>query len=159
MDQSPRLEGRVDLGAGPARTRAGSSMNDECDTRSLHMDWDVARITKANLLLIGAEHLVSNLVFSLWSSFSGPVVVRRQDERLQLPLASAAVGTVVLHRVDTLTGDEQTELYDWLSVTKGRTRIVSTVCTSLMPMIEARAFSDRLYYRLNALCVDLRLTP
>ena len=158
MEQSPRLEGRVHLAAGPPRAPVTPPMNDECETRGLHMDWDVARITKANLLLIGAEHLVSNLVFSLWSSFSGPVLVRRQDEHLQLPSASTPVGTVVLHRVDTLTGDEQTALYEWLSATKGRTRIVSTVVTSLMPMIEARAFSDRLYYRLNALCVDLRAT-
>jgi len=156
MAQSPRLEGRVDLAAGPPRAPLSTPMNDECGTPPLHMDWDVARITKANLILIGAEQLVSNLVFSLWSSFNGPIVVRRHEERLQLPAASTPVGTVVLHCVDTLTRDEQSALYDWLSATRGRTRIVSTVSTSLLPMIKSRTFSDRLYYRLNALCVDLR---
>ena len=57
MAQSPRLEGRVDLATGPPRAPLSEPMNDECGMPSLHMDWDVARITKANLILIGAEQL------------------------------------------------------------------------------------------------------
>jgi len=118
-------------------------------------DLDVARLRRTNLLLVGTELMVSNLICSLWSNFVEPIVVRRRDERLRLAPSSEPIGTMILYGVDTLTDDEQRALQDWLTVRNGRTRVVSTVSASLLPMVEACAFSDSVYYRLNTVCIDL----
>ena len=119
-------------------------------------DWEFARLSRANLLLVGAEMMVSSFLCSLWSNLAEPVAVRRRGERLRLPPSSEPVGTMILHAVDTLTDYEQRALKDWLTVRNGQTRVISTASTSLLPMVEACAFSDWLYYRLNVVRVDLQ---
>ena len=80
MAQSPRLF------EGPAARRvfAPQPRNDRCDVHPRNVDWDLARVTKANLLLVGGEQTVSNLVFAMWSIFDGPIAVRGSHERLRL---------------------------------------------------------------------------
>ena len=51
--------------------------------------------------------------------------------------------------------DDQHGLCDWLAVTGGRTRVVSTTCQPLFPLLEAGTFAEALYYRLNVLCFQL----
>ncbi len=150
MGQSLVLAGRVDSGTGARHARNlgyGAEMPNK--------DLDVARLRRTNLLLVGTELMVSNLICSLWSNFVEPIVVRRRDERLRLAPSSEPIGTMILYGVDTLTDDEQRALQDWLTVRNGRTRVVSTVSASLLPMVEACAFSDSVYYRLNTVCIDL----
>ena len=113
-------------------------------------------MTKANLLLVGAEQTVSNLVFAMWSIFDGPVAVRGPHDRLRLAPASDPVGTLVLYGVETLTGEEQQSLNAWLAAKSGHTRVVSTASVSLLPLVQSRAFDDQLFYRLNTIWVDLR---
>jgi hypothetical protein len=119
-------------------------------------DWEFARVSRANLLLVGTELMVSNFLCSLWSDLVEPVAVRRRGERLRLPPSSEPVGTMILHAVDTLTDYEQRALKDWLTVRNGRTRVISTASASLLPMVEASVFSDWLYYRLNVVRIDLQ---
>jgi len=118
-------------------------------------DLDFARLYGANVLLVGAEPALTELVCSLWSTFDEPITIRRGGDPFHLPSASEAVGTIIIHGVETLTVDEQRALQDWLVVRNGRTQVVSTASASLMPMVEAGAFSDSLYYRLNVVCIDL----
>jgi hypothetical protein len=155
MAQSLRLAGRVNL-AGGSRGDAGHARNLGYGAGSSGWEWGFGRLPSANLLFVGTEMTVSNLVCSLWPNFDEPIVVRRRDDRLRLAPSSERVGTMILYGVDTLTDHEQHALQAWLSVRNGRTRVVSTVSESLLPMIEAGAFSDSLYYRLNVVCIDLR---
>lgn len=140
---APRAGGRRQT-----RDLAGSAVSAD--------DVDFARRSKANLMLIGTEHRLSDFVRSLWPAFDEPVMFRRRDARLRLPPTSEPVGTMILQGVETLTDYEQRALQDWLSVRKGRTRVVTTMSSTLLPMVEARVFSDGLYYRLNTFCIDLR---
>ncbi len=64
-----------------------------------------------------------------------------------------SVGAIVVYDVDTLTRDEQYALYGIAG--NGRTQIVSTASKLLQPMLQAGAFNERLYYRLNVVTVDL----
>jgi hypothetical protein len=155
MAQSLRLAGRADLAAAP-RTGAPYAGNSARVSESPIWEWGFGRLPRANLLLVGTELMVSSFVCSLWSNFDEPIMVRRRDDRLRLAPSSEPVGTMILYGVDTLTDDEQCALQDWLTVRSGRTRVVSTVSTSLLPMVEACAFSDWLYYRLNTVSIDLR---
>jgi hypothetical protein len=121
-------------------------------------DRELARRARANVMILGSERVAGDLVVSLWRNFDGPIVIRRDGERLRLTPSSEPVGTMVLHGVDSLTGQEQSALNHWLDSSQGRTRVVSTAPPSMLPMVESGQFSEQLYFRLNTLCIDLRTT-
>lgn len=152
MGQSLGFAGTHDLAAEPM-TRVREARNRRAP-ESPDSDLDFARAYGANVLLVGAEPTLTEIVCSLWSTFDEPIMIRRSGDPLQLPTGSE-VGTLIVHGVETLTDREQQELRDWLAVQNGRTQVVSTASASLLPMVEAGAFNDSLYYRLNVVCIDL----
>jgi transcriptional regulator of acetoin/glycerol metabolism len=62
---------------------------------------------------------------------------------------------MVLHDVGRLQPHEQLDLLAWLEQADGRTQVVSTSATPLLPRVQCGAFIDTLYYRLNTVCVDV----
>lgn len=156
MAQRLRLVNGVDRDQSPPRRAfAPRARNQRRRAGSPIGDLDLARLTRTNLLVVGDEDVVVTLVTSLWPSLATPIVVRNRGEHLQLSPASRPVGTIVIVDVDTLTSPEQRVLYDWMAG-NGRTQIVSTASKSLEPLLEAGAFNEGLYYRLNVVMVDLR---
>lgn len=153
MGQSLGFAGTRDV-AGGSMVRARQSRNRRAP-ESPGSDLDFARAYGANVLLVGAEPTLTELVCSLWSTFDEPIMIRRSGDPLQLPAVSEAIGALIVHGIETLTDREQRELKDWLVVRNGRTQVVSTASASLLPMVEAGAFNDSLYYRLNVVCIDL----
>jgi len=155
MAQLLRLGSGVDRYQSPPRRVSGSrSGNQRRRAGSPPSDLDLARLTRANLFLVGDDDVVVPVVTSLWQSLARPIVVRNRGECLQLSPASQPVGTVVVCDVDTLTRHEQRALYDWMAG-HGRTQVVSTASTFLQPLLEAGAFDKGLYYRLNMVTIDL----
>ena len=122
---------------------------------SLHIDLRIARSTRANLFLVGADPLVSNALRVVVPDLNHGTVIRRRGGRLLLPPASSRLGTVVVHDVDTLTPDDQYGLLDWMDAVQYRTQVVSTTSAPMLMRVEAGAFNDTLYYRLNKIYVDL----
>jgi hypothetical protein len=116
---------------------------------------DLARFSRVNVLVVGSDDEVAKLITSLWPCFGTPVVARRRGEPLRLSPTLPPVRTAVVYDVDTLTGDEQRALNEWMTETNGA-RVVSTASESLLPMVNAGAFNDALYYRLNVVMIDLR---
>lgn len=114
-----------------------------------------------NLLVIGADDVVTELFTPLWPSLVTPIVVRYRGEPLRLPPASTPVGTIVIYDMDTLTLREQHVLNQWVRGASGHAWVVSTARESLFPLVEAGTFHDELYYRLNVVAIDLMspLTP
>lgn len=117
-------------------------------------DWCVAQIARANVLLVGPDGLAEKIVEALRSDFSQPIQVWRPGARLVLPPVGHT-RTLILHDLGAMAGDDQRCLCDWLEVTAGRTRVVSTTPQPLFPLLEAGTFSDTLYYRLNILCLQV----
>ena len=155
MAQLLRLGSGVDRYQSPPRRAFGSrSGSQRRRAGSPPDDLDLARFTRANLFLVGDDDVVIPVVTSLWQSLAAPIVVRNRGERLQLSPTSQPVGTVVLCDVDTLTGDEQLALYDWIAG-NGHAQVVSTSSKFLQPLLEAGTFNEGLYYRLNVVTVDL----
>lgn len=155
MAQRLRLGSGVDRYQSPPRRAFGSrSGNQRRRAASPPSDLDLARLTRVNLFLVGDDDVVIPVVTSLWRSLATPIVVRNRGERLWLSPTSQPVGTVVVCDVDTLPGDEQRALYDWMAA-NGRTQVVSTASKFLQPLLEAGAFDEGLYYRLNMVTVDL----
>jgi Sigma-54 interaction domain len=145
-------------GVDPSLTQgafAPQSNDQRHGSQSARAEHELARLNKVNLFAIGGDDVAATLVASLWPHLVTPVVTRHRGEPLRLPPASRPVWTIVLYGVDTLTTEEQHTLNQWLCARRGGTRIVSTASQSLLPLVEAGAFNDALYYRLNVVTLDL----
>ena len=127
-------------------------------------DWHLARaiqvdlrdlgMPRVNLLLIGADGVIQNVIESLLMDLREPIVHWCQGEPLVLPPA-ASTGTMILHDVGALTHEDQRRLLRWLERATGQTQVVSTASTSLLPRVQEGTFIDTLYYRLNTVCLDV----
>jgi hypothetical protein len=154
MPQSFRLP-RVDWSL-TQRALAQQSDNRQHVAKSPIGDERLARLTKLNLLIMGADDVVAGFVTSLWPYLLAPRIVRRRGEQLRLLSTSRPPRTILVYDVDTLTRPEQDALRRWMNAGNNGTRVVSTITQSLLPKLETGAFNDELYYRLNVLTFDLR---
>jgi hypothetical protein len=123
--------------------------------QGLHRDVDLARATRANVLVVGADQAVSNALAVIVADVERTVVLDLSSEPLWLPSPVRTTPTIVIRNVDRLSADEQSELVDWLMVAKGHSRVIATTSRSLLSMVDAEEFSATLYYRLNTVYVDL----
>src|SRR5260221_8733784 len=138
---------RLDSGVDPSpaqRAFAPRSNEQRRGAKSPVSEQDLARLTKVNVFVVGAEDEVAALIASLWPCLATPIVVRRRGEPLRLSPTSPPVGSIVVYDVETLTGQEQHALNQWLSAGNGRARVVSSATASLLPMVEAGVFNDQL---------------
>jgi hypothetical protein len=116
-------------------------------------DWRLARAARVNLLLLGTDRNIPNALTALLPDLREPIATWSPGQPLTLPPAAQA-GTVILYDVDALRHEDQLRLLTWLDQTVGRTQVVSTASAPLLPRVEAGAFIDTLYYRLNTVCVE-----
>ena len=119
-------------------------------------DCRLARSAGVNLLMVIPER-ANGFAELLMPELATPVVAWRPGERLMLP-QPAQTGTLLLHNVGSLSLLDQRYLVEWLERAAGRTQVVSTTPTALLPLVQAGTFLARLYYRLNTVCVDLNVT-
>ena len=154
MEFPSRLSGGVDPATAPHASmlpiRDGSRV-----PASVQRDLSVARVTRANLLLVGTERQVAKLLRFAVPDPSQAAVVRCQNGRLVLPAASFGARTIIIRDVDALTSDDQQKLCEWLDSRRDRAQVVSTASAPLVPLVDGQLFNDALYYRLNVVYVDL----
>jgi hypothetical protein len=122
--------------------------------RAAHVDLLLMGMPRVNLLLIAPDGVVRFVLESLLLDLREPIAQWRAGETLVLPPVDET-GTLVLHETGSLRPDEQLRLLDWLERADGRTQVISTSSTPLLPRVEAGGFIDTLYYRLNTICVDV----
>jgi transcriptional regulator of acetoin/glycerol metabolism len=115
----------------------------------------MARTTQTNVLVVGPNLLIKNVLQLVALDARRDAAVQCQGGRLQLPPVSPQPTMLVVHDVDALTAAEQRTLLDWLEAASTRTQVVSTASVPLLPLVQAHAFNDTLYYRLNTIYVDL----
>ncbi len=135
----------------------------------LREDCRLARAARVNLLVIHGEAVVQDLLEWLMLDLQSPIATPMATapmatapmatalctgEPLVLPPVARA-RTLILQDVGALTYAEQHRLLDWLDRAAGRTQVVSMTPASLWPRVQAGAFIDRLYYRLNTVCMDV----
>jgi hypothetical protein len=109
---------------------------------------------RVNLLLIGVDGLIWNVLGTLLLDLQEPIVTWCPGQPFMLP-PPGRIGTLILHDVGALTYDDQRQLLKWLEQADGRTQIISTASAPLLPAVKAGTFPENLYYRLNTVCVDL----
>jgi hypothetical protein len=122
--------------------------------QSADTDLELARTRRVNLLIVGSEGVVRNMLDMVLADLPMPIHHRAVDEPLALP--AAVIGTLILRDVDTLTVAEQCALLAWIERSTGRTQVVSTTTTPLLARVLAGRFLEPLYYRLNTVFVDAR---
>jgi hypothetical protein len=115
-------------------------------------DLAMVRLRRANLLVVGSEAATGEVLNHLQLSQRDPIVAWRPGQALDLPAPGRAT-TLILHDVDQLTTAAQGAVLRWLDQSAGRMWVVSTSAEPLWPHVEAGAFNDVLYYRLNIVCV------
>ena len=131
-----------------------SRTHDSNDWLSVHTDVNLARISKANLLVVGPERLALSLISSVADDVSSDVMIWCRDGLLPLPPSSQS-GIVVLRDVEALKPQEQLGLLNWVDSARQRRQVISTASAPLLPLVEAGAFDAALYYRLNTVYIDL----
>ena len=117
-------------------------------------EWRVARIARVNVLLVGSDGLAEKIVDALRPDFRQPIEMWCPASHLVLPPIEGT-GTLILQDVGAMPRADQGRLCDWLEVTAGKTRVVSTTRQPLLPLLEAGVFAQTLYYRLNVLCFQV----
>jgi transcriptional regulator of aromatic amino acid metabolism len=98
--------------------------------------------------------VIWSLLEALRPDLREPVVNWCPGRRLVLPPTGTS-GTMVLQDVGGLTPEDQLRLFDWLERNVGKTQVISTSSTPLLPRVQAGTFMDMLYYRLNVVCADV----
>jgi hypothetical protein len=122
--------------------------------RTAHIDLQLMRMPRVNLLLKGPETVTENVLDLLLPTLSTPIENWRPGARLALS-TSPRLRTLILRDVSGLGADDQQRLLKWLEHAPGRTQVVSTTASSMLPRVEAGKFMDTLYYRLNTIFVNL----
>jgi transcriptional regulator of aromatic amino acid metabolism len=139
----------------PEPVNCGSPLSDDWSlARAAHIDLRAMGMPRVNLLLIGPDAVVWNVLESLLMDLTEPILSWYRGEPLALP-ATDASGTLILHDVADLARDEQRQLLEWLEQTMGSTQVISTASQALLPRVQAGLFDDVLYYRLNTVCMDV----
>lgn len=134
------------------------------DASQLPEEWRLARAARFNVLVLGMPRInplltdlegsIPNVLERILPDLEEPIVSWCPGGRLVLPPIARA-RTLILHEVGTLVFEDQRRLLEWLERVEGRTQLVSTCSTSLLPLVNSGVFNATLYYRLNTVCVDL----
>jgi hypothetical protein len=154
LEHSTRRSFEIDPGAARYASSARGQAQSDVPS-SAHADLDVARISGANVMLVGPEHKVSSLIGALVPDLYPAAPFKRREHR-PLFVPASSHDAVVIRDVDALTPEEQLRLLDRLSVAKTRAQVVCTASKPLLPLVEAGTFNASLYYRLNTIYIDLR---
>jgi hypothetical protein len=116
---------------------------------------DLVSDTKANLLVIGPESLVIDVIRWVVADAPACIVTPCEGGRLRLPHLSRSRGILVFRDIDELDPEGQASLYEWLGSGSGERQIVCTASPLLPSLVTTGEFDSGLYYRLNTICIRL----
>ena len=139
-----------------AAERAFGAIQDDGDTPARYVssltrsERHLAHAARLNLLLIAPDVDPRDVLDALRRDCPEPIITWTPGEVLALP-ANAHRGTLFLEDISALTLEDQRRLHEWLETSTGCTQVVSITSRPLLPFIEAGAFLEMLYYRLNVI--------
>jgi hypothetical protein len=122
--------------------------------RAAHMDLYMTNARRVNLLVTGTHADIDDALTRLMPNLRQPIQTWTAPDPLELP-SPIQSGTLIVRDVAALLPADQCRLLTWLEMCGGRTQVVSTTTSPLLPLVESGVFHDTLYYRLNVVCVDL----
>jgi hypothetical protein len=140
----------------PSDPTAERSAESPVDWASVEDALDIVGNTKANLLIIGPEAQVMDVVRWAIAQVPASIIVSASEAgRLRLRHLSLPGSILVLRDIDELDPEGQASLFEWLDTARGDQQIVCTASPLLLSMVNTGAFDSRLFYRLNTVCIRL----
>src|SRR5689334_13325661 len=106
-----------------------------------------------NVLLIGSLDRTDSALQRIRPSLRTPVVVWTPEETPE-PWTSP-FSTLVIRGVDALNEKQQRRLLARLDESMGDVQVVSMASQHVYPLVARGVFLERLYYRLNAMLLDM----
>lgn len=147
----------------PSRAASGPVGRGEPDVTvdwlSIEEDLDIVRHTKANLLLIGPDWLVTELARRIIADVVNSIIDVTGERRPPHPSRLPRRDAVLLRDIHKLDADGQAALFEGLESMNGQPQIVCTASPSLPALVASGRFDARLYYRLNTVCIDVSSRP
>lgn len=133
----------------PTTTYAMLRFVDERHLRAmaLRIAWTLPCFTpvlRANVLAMGSDETLVRFLDSLLPHLRQPLYRWTPGQCLRLP-PPGVLGTLIIENAGALSPSDQRRLFDWLTVTRGDIRIVSTTAVALLPLVESRSFIASLY--------------
>jgi hypothetical protein len=107
----------------------------------------------SNALLCGPLPLL-NAALSALQPHLGTPIQKLSGGDFSLPCISA--GTLILEQVANCSAFEQEALLVWLDAIARQVQVIATADLCLFDLVQRGSFSDRLYYRLNTVHLDLQ---
>jgi hypothetical protein len=129
------------------------STNVSLSDNSLEEEW-LALLGRArpNVLFIGPKASVRIAIARHLSCLHAPLV--QWHPRSALEPASQSKGTLLIWDIDALDVGQQQQLITWLDRHEN-VQLISVAEHPVFPLVLRQEFLDRLYYRLNVVCVEL----
>jgi hypothetical protein len=114
-------------------------------------EWSVFNTKHPHTLIIGAEADVRARIADCLPRLRPPIVQCRSRAALKQQVAT---GTLMIWDIAGLDRMEQEQLVGWMD-SHPEVQVISIAEHSLFPLVIDGTFLDRLYYRLNVLCLSL----
>jgi len=116
-------------------------------------DWSTLILRSRTMLISGNRDATDAFILAAIPAFHPPV--RRHACEANGPLPRPD-GTLIFDDVETLDPDQQEQLLHWLDDAQAaKAQMLAVTTTSLYTRVQAGLFLSRLYYRLNALYVEV----
>lgn len=116
-------------------------------------DWSALMLRSRTMLIQGPREATDGFILAATPSLQEPVNRYDCDAPLTLPRPR---GTLILDAIEALDPGRQEELLGWLDDAQSLdTQLIASTTTPLYARVQAGGFSSRLYYRLNALYIEL----
>lgn len=134
-------------------TPLAEQLEDWSFARSIHDELLAVGMPRVNMLFVGRERVTRSILDRLLLELADPITSWHPGEMIP-PIRQNHGGTLILHDVSGLNADQQRDLLEWLDLDAGRTQVISTTPVALVARVHIGTFIERLYYRLNTICVD-----
>jgi len=115
-------------------------------------EWSILKTERPNTLLIGSD-ADTNAVLSQHLPYLRAPIVDWRPRTAGAP--TVAAGTLVVRNVETLDRLQQEQLFAWLDRYAAGVQVISVTESPLFSLVLAGAFLEKLYYRLNVVCLPL----
>lgn len=121
----------------------------------LNVERGLLRATHPNILVVGAQAAVMDVLHRLGPDCRRPVASCEAGSFLALPRPSPP-SALILRDVGNLTPEGQRRLMEWLDDdARDRIQVIATNATALWPKVKDGSFTEALFYRLNVIYIDL----
>jgi hypothetical protein len=128
-------------------------MNADRDADEISGLLAILAVAHPNTLVVGPTVATSRVLALARPYLRAPIVDWLPYQQRELPMA--VVGSLLIPALDTATPALQRALGSWLDARARTVQVFATSEIALWSLVERGAFLERLYYRLNQVCVDL----